>query len=304
MPTFPFNSAHPVPVSMAVSEATAFVAARPGERFCLYLADKDEDAWARSTSRVYMNELWPSLIYLPLNIAANDLGELHRAYTFAEQAAAVIGINHTHPHKSNPVLIRRYGKATADFLVRTPDGLQPSDLGGPAFSGWLSSLLSPAELAAAAVVIVGVGGIGTPIARSLSGAVRSLTLIEPGDRSGLVTELCPTQPGLDWCRAIADLVALPSSPLLVINASGKEGTDLAGLDRILASGCPDDRFLDLRPQISLATVDAARAAGWQADGGEGMNLRNDYAMVAALAASAGLPKIGFTHFAELVHRAS
>ncbi len=35
---------------------------------CLYIADKTEEAWDISTSRVYMNQVNSKFMYLPVNI--------------------------------------------------------------------------------------------------------------------------------------------------------------------------------------------------------------------------------------------
>ena len=40
---------------------------------CLYIADKTEEAWDISTSRVYMNQVNSKFMYLPVNIKKIEL---------------------------------------------------------------------------------------------------------------------------------------------------------------------------------------------------------------------------------------
>lgn len=307
---FLFSSESKVPVMHSAEEARRFIDEHYDRSFCLYLAEKNEAGWDRSTSRVYMNELWPELVYLPVNVPAGDLDELGRVYDLAvADEDQIVAVNHTAPHKSNPVLRDRFTLADhADVLIR-PFGdweIVALDLNGPSFFGWLDQMYPPADRQKAVVVIVGVGGVGTPLARVFARqGCGALLLVEPRDISELKTEL-GSHVAVDWYRTLEEMpVEWPHRPFLVVNCSGKEGSGIPGIEQLFA-GRRDfgDFFCDLRPQLELDTVRAAQAAGWQAYTGEPFNAANDFHLACQIAAAIGRPAPDFVAFRKRVRAAS
>ena len=51
-----------------LDEIKKYVEENPSKKICLYFAEKTQEAWDISTSRVYMNQLDNSFAYLPVNI--------------------------------------------------------------------------------------------------------------------------------------------------------------------------------------------------------------------------------------------
>jgi len=92
-----------VPVISSIEELKQFVEEYPNHKFCLYLSYKQSDAWDKSTSRVYMNQVSEYLIYLPINVSKGDNATIAEAYELSEKNDQIIAIHQTQPHKSYPV---------------------------------------------------------------------------------------------------------------------------------------------------------------------------------------------------------
>ncbi len=69
----------------------------PGFTFTPYLADKDEGGWDASTSRVYMNQVLPNFLYVPVNIPGGDTAGLTEFFDAAAADPSVAAINITPP---------------------------------------------------------------------------------------------------------------------------------------------------------------------------------------------------------------
>jgi hypothetical protein len=87
-----------------VKEVEAFLMKYKRAKFCLYLAHKTKEEWARSTSRVYMNKIDEGLVYLPVDIKKEDYSMIKDIYKLSEESSQIVAINQTQPHKSNLVL--------------------------------------------------------------------------------------------------------------------------------------------------------------------------------------------------------
>lgn len=86
----------------------AFTDQYPVFKFCPYVAEKNVTGWDKSTSRVFMNQVLPNSLYVPVNIVKGDLDAL-RSFLIAEQDRKdVPAVNITQPHKSSPVLRELY----------------------------------------------------------------------------------------------------------------------------------------------------------------------------------------------------
>lgn len=80
-PEYPFKH-NKIPVADGLDGFVEFAKKFPGFTFCPYVAEKDDEGWDKSTSRVYMNQVLPRFLYVPVNVAKNDLdglGEFFRS---------------------------------------------------------------------------------------------------------------------------------------------------------------------------------------------------------------------------------
>lgn len=303
--------AEKIPVAAGVAEFRKFMEGYPGYRFCAYLADKTAAGWAKSTSRQYMNQVLPGMLYVPVNIPQGDEAGLRELFKMAAGDSNVLAVNITMPHKSNAVLREmflgdRNSVVNVDTLVRGKDGLfHTYDRDAPAFVGWFEADVEP--FAGKTVCVMGVGGAGEPIAKLIaaSGADR-LVLVDPRDKSALAREMS-REVRADYIPAMSevDTDSLPEG-VIVINAAGDIGDEpVAGLDAFLDRARDKQGiFVDIRPQLKIPIVGVAEEYGWKAYTGEGMNANNDYGLVGALAEQMGVEPLPFDEFAEFVNKAS
>lgn len=271
-----------VPVTEGLNGLIQFVEKYPGFNLCPYIADKTEDEWKMSTSRQYMNQVLPNFLYVPVNIGDGDNEMLAKCIKYADDNPMVAAVNVTKPHKSASVLRKYfYGDENSlqnvDTLIKAPaDGkLQPFDLNAPAFINWFEE--SVGMFTGKDVVIVGVGGVGEPVAKHIDGRNPSLIhLVDIKDRSNLAATLTNNAHSYHHLSE----VDLSGGDLIVINASGKDGiSDDTGLLKFIASQPSMGIFVDLRPHLHIDIVEQAKAYGWVAYTGNGMNSRNDYELL-------------------------
>lgn len=299
-----------IPVVQGYEGFRDFQELYPGYTFTPYLADKDEAGWDASTSRVYMNQVLPNFLYVPVNIQGGDTAGLTEFFDAASADPTVAAINITQPHKSNPVLMDKFASGTGaprnvDTLIRDEQGnLAPRDLNALAFIEWYQETIG--SFAGHSVVLVGVGGVGEPTARHISKLEPSeLWLVDPGDKTALAEELnldAPTR----YVASILDAHPDSTKPVIAINAAGKEaGTDGNLVEWLEKEQVQEDRvFVDLRPHLDIPEVKAAANLGWKADTGHGMNARNDYVMVTEIARAMNIIPPDFATFEQLVAAAS
>ena len=281
---FPFIN-ELIPVTEGLDGFKQFVEKYPGFNFCPYLADKTEDEWKISTSRQYMNQVLPRFLYIPVNIGDSDEEMLAKCIQYADDNSAVAAVNITKPHKSAPVL-RKYfygdedSSQNVDTLIKAPaDGkLHPFDLNAPAFINWFEE--SVGLFKDMDIVIVGAGGVGEPVAKHIDRrGPSSIHLVDIKDRSNLAAVLTNNT---HYYHHLSE-VDLNSSGLIVINASGKDGiSDDTGLLEFIASQPSIGIFADLRPHLHIDIVEQAKAYGWEAYTGNGMNARNDYELLTGI----------------------
>lgn len=295
-----------VPVCSSVKELNDFLVKYGGHKFCLYLAYKDPDAWEKSTSRIYMNQVIDELIYLPVNIKKGDIESLKKIYEIAESNELIIAINQTQPHKSNPVLKKMFKDdsiSNVDALIKDKNGeLVPYDLNGPSFVGWFKDEVS--GFIGKCVLILGVGGVGEPIARKIIlNRPSKLILVDVISKKKLCDEL--SKYGKVEHSSNLGEIRLDENEIIFINCAGKEGADESGTEELLKMF--EGRgyvFVDLRPHHQIDIVDKARKMGWKAYTGYGMNARNDYTLLTKIAESIGITPMPFNEFKELVARIS
>lgn len=295
-----------IPVCNSIKELKGFLVKYSKFKFCLYLAYKNSDDWYRSTSRVYMNKVIDNLIYLPVNIKKDDKDSLKEIYKISESSEQIVAINQTQPHKSNPVLkewLQDSSIANIDALIKDKNKkLVPYDLNGPSFVGWFQNEID--QFQKKCIVLLGVGGVGEPIAREVIKKKPSkLILIDVIPKTELCVEL--SEKGTIEYASNLDEIKLNDKEIIFINCAGKEGVNESGAEELLmkfkGKGCI---FVDLRPYLQIDIVQKATRLGWRAYTGHGMNARNDYTLLIKIAELVGTVPISFEEFKELVAKAS
>jgi shikimate 5-dehydrogenase len=265
----------PIPVISSLKQLKSYMLNHKEKCLCLYLADKTRAQWNRSTSRKYMNALHPELVYLPVNVRKGEVECLKKLYRLADDPR-IIAINHTSPHKSNPVLKRLCKTGgNVDFIIRDSKGRwKPYDLNGPSFVDWFRSEIG--SFTDRTFIVLGVGGAGRAIADEL-GKHKPKELIM-----------------IDKNRKVMSIAKVKSS-LVLVNCTGKT---VKGLASFLSSH--KGIFIDIRPGLHLPIVERAKSLGWKAYTGHGMNARNDYIMMRLIFRRMGKKPIAYAKFKKLV----
>ena len=289
-PEYPFFH-NKIPVADGLEGFEAFAEKYPEFTFCPYVADKDAEGWDKSTSRVYMNQVLPEFLYVPVNITGGDLDSLGDFFKSVQNRTDVPAVNITQPHKSSSVLRELYlggteSKANVDTLIRNDEGeLEPYDLNSAAFVEWYKEDVGPFQ--DKPVILVGVGGVGEPIAKKLAAEKpSSLLLIDVANKSDFASQLTETTgvPTAFGSSLQATLESELPGGVIVINASGKEGaTNESELWALIEKGARDGIFVDVRPHLDIDIVQEAERHGWEAHTGHGMNARNDYVLLQGIA---------------------
>lgn len=311
-PEYPFLH-NKIPVADGLEGFAFFIEKYPGFTFCPYVAEKDAEGWDKSTSRVYMNQVLPNFLYAPVNIAKGDLDALRDFFNFVQNREDVPAVNITQPHKSSPVLRELYvgdahSEANVDTLIRNEEGqLEPYDLNSTAFVEWFKADVGPFQ--DKPVVLMGIGGVGEPIAKKIAAEKpSSVLLVDVTDKTEFATQLAETsqvattfEPSL---RKVLES-GLPAGAI-VINAAGKEGAaDESELRQLIQKDASDGVFVDTRPHLDIDIVKEAEQRGWEAHTGHGMNARNDYVLLQGIARQVpGSVPPPFEKFRQLVVKAS
>lgn len=288
-------------VCYSIDELKNFLSNHQDKYACLYLAHKDEAGWNKSTSRVYMNQLWPDFVYIPIDIEKDDNESLKKLYELANRNPRIVAINQTQPHKSNPVIIKLLGseQQNIDTLIKDNSGkLKPLNLNGPSFVKWLKTEVN--NIADYTYIILGVGGVGEPIARELAKyKPTKLLLVDPKDKQLLSKEF-PHSEHFTSLNQIEEIIGPP----VLINAAGKEGAE--GNNELLNAFKKYKGliYIDLRPQLTVTEVETAKQLGFKAYTGYGMNARNDYTLVKMIAKKINKQSPSYQDFKELVAVAS
>lgn len=281
----------------------------PGFTLCPYLADKTGVEWSISTSRRYMNQVLPNFIYIPVNIMDGDENGVADVVWYAAENPKVAAVNITKPHKSAKVLRKLFfddenSTNNVDTLIKSKldNKLYPYDLNAPAFVNWFEQEVG--EFADKNVVIIGVGGVGEPVAKHIDKKYpKSILLVDVKDRSDMLDALVTQSRFYDHLSEIEHKYG----DMVVINASGKDGiSDDTGLAQFLKSHTPGI-FVDLRPHLQIDIVERAKAYGWSAYTGNGMNARNDYELLSGIMEYSDIPeerRPSFAEFEKIVARAS
>jgi shikimate 5-dehydrogenase len=186
-----------------------------------------------------------------------------------------------------------------DAMIKDKNGkLQPFDINGPSFIGWFEAEVGSFE--GKQVVILGVGGVGEPIARMLSKRQpQEMFLVDVVSKQGLAEEL-----GCVYSASLENVSDL-SGEVVFINCAGKEGASEAGAEDFLKKyKARGNVFVDLRPHLDILIVEEAKYLGWKAYTGFGMNARNDYALLSKICELVGVNVLLFNDFKELVAGAS
>lgn len=290
-----------------IEDVRAILNNNPDTKFCLYLAFKTEEEWNKSTSRVYMNQIDKKFIYLPVNIRKNDTQMLESIYRLSEETPQIVAINQTHPHKSNAVLQEWFKgqdiPINVDALVKDKNGkLQLYDLNGPSFTDWFEAEVG--NFKNKQIVVLGVGGVGEPIARIISTKQPDhLFLVDLIQKTFLVKELSNLV-SVSYASSI-DNIPFLSGKIIFINCTGKEGVSETGIIKFLdANKGNKNIFVDLRPQLNIDIVKEAQQLGWISYTGFGMNSRNDYTLLLKICSLVKIKPPLFKSFKMLVAAAS
>jgi len=311
-PEYPFFY-DKIPVADGVQGFVSFAEKYPGFTFCPYVAEKDAEGWNKSTSRVYMNQVLPKFLYVPVNMAGGDLDSLDAFFKSIQNRIDVPAVNITQPHKSSPVLRELYlgdarSEANVDTLIRNNEGnLEPYDLNSTAFVEWYKTEVG--SFANKPVVLVGAGGVGEPIAKKIVGEKpSSLLVVDIANKSELAAQLAETSKVKIIFESSLQRVLESGLPVgtIVINAAGKEGAaDESELWRLIQNGTIDGTFVDIRPHLDIDIVEEAKRRGWAAHTGHGMNARNDYVLLQGIVRQIpGAIMPSFEVFQYLVAKAS
>lgn len=311
-PEYPFLY-EKIPVANGVQGFETFADQYPDFTFCPYVAEKDAEGWDRSTSRAYMNQVLPKFLYVPVNIPKGDLAELRAFFDAVQDRHDVPAVNITQPHKSSPVLRELYlqdahSEANVDTLIRNDAGeLEPYDLNSTAFVEWYKEDVGP--FTDKPVVLVGVGGVGEPIAKKIvAEKPSSLFLTDVADKAAFAAQLAETSSVAVKFESSLERILSDGLPVgaVVINAAGKEGaTNESDLQQLIRKGANGGVFVDIRPHLDIDIVEEAKQHGWNAHTGYGMNARNDYVLLQGI--SRQIPDAqppSFEEFQQLVARAS
>ncbi len=309
--TFPYSE-QKVPVCYGLNEFQSFIKQYPNFTVCTYIADKTDDDWSRSTSRVYMNQVVPNFMYVPVHIPKEGQIELQSFLSAMKGMSHVAAVNITQPHKSSPVIRKMFlgdeqSKENVDTLIKDRDGeLKPYDLNAPAFVGWY--LDEVGSFTNRTVILVGVGGVGEPMAKAIvKQAPAELMLVDPNDKQYLIDQLSGGTVTSGYYASVSELPNTSTlDSVVLINAAGKEGaTDNSGIAVLLGRAADRDAiFVDIRPQLDIEVVKMAKERGWKAYTGYGMNARNDYVLLNGIARYAGFVPPPFEDFQKLVAAAS
>lgn len=299
-----------IPVSNGLAEFEVFVARYPGFTFCPYIADKTEEDWSASTSRTYMNQVLSRFLYVPVNILKDDMEGLDEFFNAVKDNPRIAAVNITQPHKSSPVVRRIFlGNENTyqniDTLIRNKNGeLQSFDLNAPSFVGWYKNKVG--KFAGRDVVLIGVGGVGEPIAKAIAKELPNLLiLVDPNDKNQLAEQL-QVKFEVIYKATINEVIGNFDNGLVLINAAGKEdASDGTSIDDFLRSQAQTGNvFIDIRPHLNIEIVKRAKQLGWQSFTGYGMNARNDYTLLSSIADYMDVEPESFANFQTKVASAS
>lgn len=301
------TSNNKIKVCNNIQEVKDFIKMNKEINICLYLAYKEPIEWEISTSRVYMNKIHKNLVYLPINIKKNDFESLKEIYDLSEQNNQIVAINQTQPHKSNSVLKEWFRNKTipdnVDSLIKDQNNkLTCYDLNGPSFTDWFTEDVS--TLKNRSVILLGVGGVGEPIARRIAKeGINSLYLIDINSKDNLAKELS-NNTKVTYLEKLNE-ICLENDSFIFINCTGKEGgNDNSAVEFLQKYKNMNNIFVDLRPQINIEIVNLAKKLGWDAYTGFGMNARNDYTLLKKISELINIKIPSFEEFKKLVEEAS
>ncbi len=255
------------PYSQGIEGFKGFISSYPEFTLCPYIADKDQESWDKSTSRIYMNQVLPNFLYVPVNIPKEDFGQLSKLIRYIMAMDRVAAVNITQPHKSSPILRKIFfgdesSTDNIDTLMRDSHGrLAPYDLNALAFVEWFKEEVGNFE--DRTVLLIGVGGVGEPIAKHITRQRPShLILIDPINKTGL-TKVLSAQTSVEYYASLEECKEALPAGAIVINAAGKEGvSDNSGIEELVERYARTNRVLvDIRPQIHIELVGQAKKLG-------------------------------------------
>ncbi|MCB9358817.1 hypothetical protein H6503_02715 [Candidatus Woesearchaeota archaeon] len=295
-----------IPTIRSLKELEKYVS-KHWYHICLYIADKDDNGWEKSTSKKYMNNISEKFVYLPVNIKKLDNKNLHLFLDFAEKEKKIIAVNFARPHKSCLLLKRRYRNELVDTLMKDNNGrLVPYDHNGPAFISWA---LENFTFKGRSVIIFGVGGEGEPIARHiLEKSPENIILVDLIDKAELSIELnneVLTKKSVTTtvysCKSL-DQIEVQGN-IILINCIGK---DTPSIESFLKTHSYQEGniYIDLRPNLSISLVNEASKLGWKGYTGYGMIARNNYLLLAGICKLLNMQAMPFLDFKRLVSESS
>jgi shikimate 5-dehydrogenase len=298
-----------VPVASSPNELREILAASGAQVAVLFFAHRgSKKAWDQSITRVTLNRVDPRFVYVPVEIAPDQLSAL---YQVALDSKIVYGLNHTTPHKNNTELRALTGTDPSDarmidFAVRDRNGFRATELNGQSFAQWLATTIGNEELHASQFVIRGGGNTGRSIARYLLDVrqTEAVTIVERNiGTASMLAELLPNAHITNDLESVATRL-LPDP--IVVEASGATDPEARmQLRTFLRSFTNPGVFVDLRTATHEPETPHALRLGWTAYDGSGMSMANDWQIIEATMTAAGLkPVIGLHEFEQLSRIAS
>ncbi len=295
-----------IQVFKTLKEIEEYVKENSTKKICLYIAEKTQEAWDISTSRVYMNEISDDFSYLPINIEKDNLDLIKQIYDYSESCMQIVAINQTQPHKSNPVMKERFMNneiKNIDSLIKNNKGeLEPYNLNGFSFTSWFEDEVD--SFYNKTIIVFGVGGVGEPISRRLVELnIKQLYLVDICSKEKLVEELSQ-KVDAKYYNSL-DAINIEDDNIILINCAGKEGADDSAIKEMIDKySSVKNIFIDLRPQLDIEIVEYAKTKSWKAYTGFGMNSRNDYSLLELIKKYSDITIPTFKEFKELVKSAS
>jgi hypothetical protein len=296
--------AHMVPVLTDASALAAFAKNYRSHLIVPYLLHKDDPVeLLLSTSRMHMNWLWPGVLYVPVDIAPGDEDELRRIYTTALGLPSVVLINHTIPHKSNPVMQAMFGPGEGDYLIRRDDAFVIAEGNGHAFVQMVRELMADIDFSQMTVVVVGAGKAGMLAAKATAQAKPDkIILVDRLDKSGPAKEM-----GADFYYTTDDIPDLGGKKLVVIDATAhfEDGIQrcVAG-DFVERYDSPDNVFIDYNMHTPADAYDAllTRTGVGQAYAAITNHIMTQEIIDAAAQAGVALPPVTRRQFEDAVQQ--
>lgn len=274
-----------IPVCHGIAELDQRLTSLRDTYVYLYVAGKGKK-WETSVSTEYMNKVHESFVFQPVELPDEDSAVSQLCDRLTHDS--VWGCDITQPFKSDPRIrkILANSPVVFDGLLKEEGVYNGYDFAGEAFNRWYENEIGEYKTN---VILIGAGGTGKAVAKSISEKIENLALVDIVSRDDLAAEIGNNA---KYYKTLAEVPQYDS--MLCINASGSD----IDLDPILQSS-GDNIFVDLRTR-DRNMVEKAKVAGWKAYTGVGMSMWIDYPFVEHLEKVSNLKLPTFEEFKKIV----